>query len=98
MTDSSQLLQSLTKKGTKQIPDFCQVNLPDGTTEEIARWHTWNPIMDKIYKNNLTRHFRSIMLIGGMGTGKTTLATFLAHQLHTRGNYVLKWLDKHDIR
>ena len=38
------------------------------------------------------------MLIGGMGSGKTTLCTFLAHELHKKGNYVIKWFGKEDIR
>lgn len=75
-----------------------KIKLPDNNTEEIAQWHNPHSLIGRIYKQNQIQDFTSIMLIGGMGSGKTTLCTFLAHELHKKGNYVIKWFGKEDIR
>lgn len=51
---------------------------------KIAQRHHPKPVIDKIYGGNRIKQFTSIQVIGTPGTGKTTLVTFLAHEIHTR--------------
>ena len=54
--------------------------------EKIAQWHSPKLFINDILGENKTKQFTSIMLIGTPGTGKTTLATFIAHNIHERNN------------
>ena len=97
MTDSEQLLSQLTPSKERQEPDYTEVLVPNGTKHKMARWHSPTSLIDDIYSQNQLQHFTSIMLIGGMGSGKSTLSTFLAHKLHKKGGYQIRWFDKEDI-
>lgn len=50
----------------------------------IAQRHHPKQIVDDIYGENQTKQFTSIQVVGTPGTGKTTLVTYLAHEIHTR--------------
>ena len=95
---SQQLLDRIAGKADTQYKGQIQIKLPDNTVEEIAQWHNPHSLVNRIYKQNQIQDFTSVMLIGGMGSGKTTLCTMLAHELHKKGNYVIKWFGKEDIR
>ena len=59
--------------------------------EQIAQWHNPKLFLDDILGENDTKQFTSIMLIGTPGTGKSTLATFIAHNLHLKNpNYYVQ--------
>lgn len=102
MTDNngvtSQMLMERLAGKQEQYRGQIQIKLPDNTVEEIAQWHNPHSLIDRIYKQNQIQDFTSIMLIGGMGSGKTTLCTMLAHELHKKGNYIVRWFGKDDIR
>lgn len=51
--------------------------------EEIAQWHNPKLFINDILGENKTKQFTSILLIGGMGSGKSTLRRFISHELHT---------------
>ena len=51
--------------------------------EEIAQWHSPKLFINDILGENKTKQFTSILLIGGMGSGKSTLRRFISHELHT---------------
>jgi len=76
---SQQLLDRIAGKTDAQYKGQIEIKLPDNTVEEIAQWHNPHSLVNRIYKQNQIQDFTSIMLIGGMGSGKTTLCTMLAH-------------------
>lgn len=65
---------------------------------DIAQYYNPTLVINDIINENQTKNFTSILLIGTPGTGKTTLATFLAHSIHTQTNFKVKWFGKEDIR
>lgn len=64
---------------------------------EIAQYHNPKLFIRDILGENKTKQFTSILLIGSPGTGKTTLATFIAHELHTQGDYVVIHFKRKDL-
>ena len=66
--------------------------------EKIAQWHNPRIFIDDLMGENKTKQFTSVMLIGTPGTGKTTLATFIGHQIHTRSpNYYVQHFTRKDL-
>lgn len=66
--------------------------------EKIAQYHNPLIFIEDIIGENDTKQFTSILISGSPGTGKTTLATFIAHELHTRNpNYVVIHLGKKEL-
>ena len=66
--------------------------------ELIAQWHNPKLFIDDIIGENETKQFTSIMLIGTPGTGKTTLATFISHNIHIRKpNYYVQHFNKKEL-
>lgn len=49
----------------------------------IAQRHYPFKIIREIYGENVIKRFTSIQVIGTPGTGKSTLVTFIAHEIHT---------------
>ena len=66
--------------------------------ETIAQYYSPKSVINDIINENQVKNFTSILLIGTPGTGKTTLATFLAHHIHAKTGYKVKWYGKEDIR
>ena len=52
--------------------------------EMIAQWHNPRLFIEDIVGENNTKQFTSVLIIGTPGTGKTTLATFIAHECHLK--------------
>lgn len=66
--------------------------------ELIAQWHNPRLFIDDILGENKTKQFTSIMIIGTPGTGKSTLATFIAHNLHERNsNYYVQHFGREEL-
>lgn len=66
--------------------------------ELIAQWHNPKLFIDDILGENDTKQFTSIMLIGTPGTGKTTLATFIGHNIHERdSNYYVQHFGRKEL-
>ena len=63
----------------------------------IAQWHNPKIMVDEIIAENKVKRFTSILIIGTPGTGKTTLANFIAHQIHLKENYLIKHFGKKEI-
>ena len=57
--------------------------------EEIAQWHNPKLFIQDILGENRTKQFTSILLIGGMGSGKTTLRKFINHEIHTQDDFLV---------
>ncbi len=70
---------------------------PDGVVHQINKFHQPRNIIDDIHYGCQSRDFIGVQLIGGMGSGKTTLATFIAHELHKKHPYKIVWIGKNDI-
>ena len=66
--------------------------------QKIAQWHNPRILMDDIRAENQTKQFTSILLVGTPGTGKTTLATFLAHEIHTHeDNFIVRHMGRKEL-
>jgi len=65
--------------------------------EEIAQWHNPKLFINDILGENRTKQFTSILLIGGMGSGKTTLSRFISHEIHTREDFLVYNLGKKEL-
>lgn len=65
--------------------------------ELIAQWHNPKLFIDDIIGENDTKQFTSILLIGSPGTGKTTLSTFIAHQIHNQANYFVYHFGRQEL-
>ena len=66
--------------------------------EKIAQFHNPNLFIKDILGENETKQFTSILIIGSPGTGKTTLATFIAHECHTeKPGYFIVHLGKKEL-
>lgn len=65
--------------------------------EDIAQFHNPKLFMDDILGENETKQFTSILIIGSPGTGKTTLATFIAHEAHEFNNYYVVHLGRKEL-
>ena len=66
--------------------------------EQIAQWHNPKLFLDDILGENKTKQFTSIMLIGTPGTGKSTLSTFIAHNLHLKNpNYYVQHFGREEL-
>ncbi len=64
----------------------------------IAQWHNPNILIKELHGENQTKQFTSVQIIGSPGTGKTTLATTIAHGIHTRDpNYLVFHFGKHEL-
>lgn len=82
----TQTLMSRAYSGTAK-KKFRYMGAIDYHGQKIAQYHNPNLFINDILGENETKQFTSIMIIGTPGTGKTTLATFISHQCHTRRNY-----------
>lgn len=66
--------------------------------ELIAQWHNPKLFIDDILGENETKQFTSIMIVGTPGTGKSTLATFIAHNLHEKNtNYYVQHFGREEL-
>jgi len=70
---------------------------PDGKVHQINKFHQPRNVLDDIHYGCQSRDFIGIQLVGGMGSGKTTLATFLAHNLMKKHPYKVVWIGKEQI-
>ena len=70
---------------------------PDGVVHQINRFHQPRNVIDDIHYGCQSRDFIGVQLVGGMGSGKTTLATFIAHELHKKHPYKIVWIGKEQI-
>lgn len=94
--DSSSVLQSRIelKSGGKTKRYLGSIKYKD---TDIAQYHNPNLFIRDILGENETKQFTSILIIGSPGTGKTTLATFIGHQLHTLGDYLVIHFKRKDL-
>lgn len=65
--------------------------------QKIAQYHNPKIFIEDILGENRTKQFTSILIIGSPGTGKTTLATFIAHGIHTLEDYLVVHLKKREL-
>ena len=63
----------------------------------IAQWHNPRIMTDEIIAENTVKRFTSILIIGTPGTGKTTLANYIAHKIHLKKPYIVKHFGKKEI-
>jgi len=56
------------------------------------------PTVDRILTYSARTGFCGILCIGMSGTGKSTLARFLVHQLHQKKNFNIHWYERDDIQ
>ena len=70
---------------------------PDGIVHQINKFHQPRNVIDDIHFGCQSRDFIGVQLVGGMGSGKTTLATFIAHELHKKHPYKIVWIGKEQI-
>lgn len=56
------------------------------------------PTVDRILTYVERTGFCGILCIGMSGTGKSTLAKYLVHQIHSRKNFVVHWYERDDIQ
>lgn len=56
------------------------------------------PTVDRILTYVERTGFCGILCIGQSGTGKSTLARFLVHQIHMRKAFVVHWYQRNDIQ
>lgn len=64
----------------------------------IAQYHHPNRLITELLGENSSKQFTSVQIIGSPGTGKTTLATFIAHGIHTRdSSYVVYHFGKSEL-
>lgn len=70
---------------------------PDGVVHQINKFHQPRNVIDDIHFGCQSRDFIGVQLVGGMGSGKTTLATFIAHELHKKHPYKIVWIGKEQI-
>lgn len=63
----------------------------------IAQWHNPRILIDELIAENAVKRFTSLLIIGTPGTGKTTLANYIAHGIHTRRPYLVKHFGKKEI-
>lgn len=65
--------------------------------EPIAQWHNPRILIDEIMAENKVKQFTSVLIIGTPGTGKTTLANYIAHQIHTKRDYIVRHFGKKEV-
>jgi len=65
--------------------------------QPIAQWHNTRILIDEIIAENKIKQFTSILIIGTPGTGKTTLANYLAHGIHSKKPYLVKHFGKKEV-
>lgn len=65
--------------------------------ELIAQYHNPKLFIDDILGENKTKQFTSILLIGGMGSGKSTLRRFISHQIHLKDDFLVYNLGKEEL-
>lgn len=66
--------------------------------KKIAQFYNPKLLIDDIIAENKTKRFTNILNIGTPGTGKSTLAGFIAHEIHTKApNYHVVWFDKYNL-
>ena len=63
----------------------------------ITQWHNPRILVDEIIAENKVKRFTSILIIGTPGTGKTTLANYISHQIHQKKHYLVKHFGKKEI-
>lgn len=95
--DSTSLLQDrLTSKGKKA--GYKYLGPIDYEGEKIAQYHNPDLFIRDIIGENETKQFTSILISGSPGTGKTTIAILIAHELHLYNpNFVVVVLGKKDL-
>lgn len=64
---------------------------------KISYWHYPLWFIDDIIGENETKQFTSILIIGSPGTGKTTLANFIAHNIHMKQDYIVVHLRREEL-
>ena len=65
--------------------------------QKIAQWNNPKNILNELVAENEVKRFTSILIIGTLGTGKTTLANFIAHGIHQRRPYLVKHFGKKEV-
>ncbi len=96
MDSESLLRERLAGKSHKIKPKY--LGPIDYKGEKIAQYHNPKIFIQDIIGENDTKQFTSILISGSPGTGKTTLATFIAHELHTNHpNYIVVHLGKKEL-
>ena len=70
---------------------------PDGKVHQINKFHQPRNVLDDIHFGCQYRDIIGVQLVGGMGSGKTTLATFIAHNLQKKHPYKVVWIGKEQI-
>jgi len=73
-------------------------NPNDGTKHAIPVSMSPMPTIERIQTYTNRTGFCGILCIGMSGTGKSTLARFLVHKLHSRKNYTIHWYERDDIQ
>lgn len=64
----------------------------------IAQWHNPKILIDELIAENQVKRFTSALIIGTPGTGKTTLADFLVHEIHKKKpSYLVKNFGKKEV-
>jgi len=84
-------------KGTDEYTGPTNYKTPDGVVHQINKFHQPRNVIDDIHYGCQSRDFIGVQLVGGMGSGKTTLATFMAHELHKKHPYKVVWIGKEQI-
>ena len=84
-------------KGADEYTGPTNYKTPDGIVHQINKFHQPRNVIDDIHFGCQSRDFIGVQLVGGMGSGKTTLATFIAHELHKKHPYKIVWIGKEQI-
>lgn len=84
-------------KGADEYTGPTNYKTPDGVVHQINKFHQPRNVIDDIHFGCQSRDFIGVQLVGGMGSGKTTLATFIAHELHKKHPYKIVWIGKEQI-
>jgi len=74
------------------------LNPNDGERYAIPVSMSPMPTIDRIMTYTNRTGFCGILCIGMSGTGKSTLARYLVHQLHQRKNFAIHWYERDDIQ
>ena len=54
---------------------------------EIAQWHNPKLFLEGLFNENRNKRFTSILNIGAMGSGKSTVRRFIEHHAHEKKGY-----------
>src|SRR3990172_1310690 len=88
----------VTKKEFSGVKTTLFRNPADGTQWPIPVSMSPMPTVDRILTYVDRTGFCGILCIGMSGTGKSTLAKYLVHQIHQKRNFIVHWYERDDIQ